>query len=152
MATERVSAGDDVKVFEKGHKVTGDEPVVPKVHPVKAAVVRTALKEMFESHRFSICTVDDCLKILGLHRGGEVYNLLNALHCIHYNNMEPDVKKWCFTATLQLLSEDGFELNRINCIGTFQSMDKKLEAPKREDKDIGFGFFRRLLGGGDGGS
>ena len=47
--------------------------------------VVTALNEMLRSEYFSICTIDKCAAILGAPtKGSQAYNILSALHCVHY--------------------------------------------------------------------
>ena len=53
----------------------------------KLLVVGTALRKMFKQGHFSICTVDSCLEVLGIARGGETYRQLHALHCVDYADM-----------------------------------------------------------------
>ena len=56
-------------------------------------VIGTALRKMFESNRFSICTVDDCLKVAGVIAPKQPYQLLHALHCVEWGAMPPELRK-----------------------------------------------------------
>jgi hypothetical protein len=54
-------------------------------------VANTALKKMLKSGHFSICTIDDILKLTGSVPRGQDYNLLHALHCVDYKDMPPEL-------------------------------------------------------------
>jgi hypothetical protein len=79
--------------------------------------VKTALKDMFKSTGFfSICTIDKCCEILNVIPDKKEYDLLNVLHCIHWNKMEPDFREEVFLRTLNLFRNKGFELNKVDVI------------------------------------
>jgi hypothetical protein len=48
----------------------------------KAVALRLALKYLFERACFSICTIDDCLKLTGCLPKAEVYKIMRVLHCV----------------------------------------------------------------------
>lgn len=57
------------------------------------AVVAQAIDKLFNKERhFSICTVDEIAKILGVNAEAHPsYKLLHALHCVHYADMSPEI-------------------------------------------------------------
>lgn len=57
----------------------------------KKLVVGTAMRDMFQKGWLNICTIDKCLEISGLLRGGDDYRLLGALHCINFKDMPPEL-------------------------------------------------------------
>ncbi len=75
--------------------------------------VMLALKKMFEGSHFSICTVDDCLKITGAIPPRKEYNALRALHCVDWADMAPDFRAAVFAKTLALFQHDGFPLEQL---------------------------------------
>ncbi len=75
-------------------------------------VVLTALKDMFQSSSYSICTVDKCLKLTRSIPGGD-YNALSALHCVKYQDMSPGLRKSVFEKTIAMLSLEGFDLTAL---------------------------------------
>ena len=55
-------------------------------------IATTAIKDMLESSHFSICTMDNVCKVIGAEAKGKAYDMLHALHCVHYNKMSPGVR------------------------------------------------------------
>lgn len=55
-------------------------------------VVTQALDQLFTNRFFDICELDSVLKIVGKRKGVEAYNLLRALHCVHYDKMNPALR------------------------------------------------------------
>ena len=55
-------------------------------------IATTAIKDMLESPYFSICTMDKVCKVIGADGKGKAYDMLQALHCVHYNKMSPSVR------------------------------------------------------------
>lgn len=53
--------------------------------------IEAALRKMFAQGHFSICTIDTCLKLLGVPQGGKSYQLLHALHCVNYADMDREL-------------------------------------------------------------
>ena len=53
----------------------------------KAMVAITALNKMFESGSFSICTIDDVAKMLGIIPDADAYETLRPLHCVNWQKM-----------------------------------------------------------------
>ncbi len=58
----------------------------------KRMVVQTAVTNLFEQQYFNICSIDKILKILEARQGGRAYELLHALHCIHYDKMPQELR------------------------------------------------------------
>ena len=57
-----------------------------------AAVKQSMSKMLNESGHFSICTIDDCLKVCRLPtNGNQHYHDLHLLHCVSYSEMEPEL-------------------------------------------------------------
>ncbi len=55
-------------------------------------VVRQALDSLFTNDFFSICTVDKILVLVDRSRRTPAYELLSALHCVHYRDMNPELR------------------------------------------------------------
>jgi hypothetical protein len=55
-------------------------------------MARAALDSIFEASFFSICKVDALLKILDRPQKGRAYDMLHALHCRHYAEMNADTR------------------------------------------------------------
>jgi hypothetical protein len=55
-------------------------------------VVKQAVQKLFESGHFSICQLDKVLEVVGARQSGEAYRMLNALHCVDFGKMDPDLR------------------------------------------------------------
>ncbi len=58
----------------------------------KRLVVQAAVQKLFEKDWFDICTLDRLLTIVKSRQGGPAYDLLHALHCVHYGKMDPELR------------------------------------------------------------
>lgn len=54
-------------------------------------VVQQALDRLFSSRFFSICVIQDLMKLVGAAPQSEAYRMLRALHCVHYEDMQPEL-------------------------------------------------------------
>ena len=63
------------------------------MNAIEVLVAKTALKKMMEQGYFCVCTIDKVLKITGGIPDPRDYQMLNALHCIHYKDMPPTLLK-----------------------------------------------------------
>lgn len=65
-----------------------------EVDAFKTETIKLALDKMLnQSNHFSICDVDKLGKTLGVNPGSHPdYKLLNALHCVHFSEMSPQMK------------------------------------------------------------
>lgn len=54
-------------------------------------VVQQALDRLFSGRFFSICVIQDLMKLVGATPQSEAYRLLRALHCVHYEDMRPEL-------------------------------------------------------------
>lgn len=58
----------------------------------ETAVLEQALNKLFTEKHFSICTLDDIGKLIGVNPSQHPhYKLLRALHCVAYANMSPEI-------------------------------------------------------------
>lgn len=53
--------------------------------------LQTALKNLFDAGHFSICTIDNMLKVTRTVPNGRVYQSLRLLHCVDYKDMPPEL-------------------------------------------------------------
>jgi len=68
--------------------------------PQAPKAVVSALNTMFKGKHFSICVVDDCMKVVGAVRTSE-YEVMRLYHCRDFADMDAQTKKWLFEATMQ---------------------------------------------------
>ena len=54
--------------------------------------VLTALNKMMSGGHFDICTVDMAAKALGTIPDGAAYKILRPLHCVHWQDMPPELR------------------------------------------------------------
>lgn len=55
-------------------------------------VVRAATTKLFYKDWFDVCILDKILGVAGARRGGAEYDLLQALHCVHYDKMPSELR------------------------------------------------------------
>lgn len=61
---------------------------------IKAKVAETAMRKMLRAERhFSICTVDNCLRMLNIPADPEIYNTLRPLHCVDWADMDQELRE-----------------------------------------------------------
>lgn len=54
-----------------------------------AEIIRAVMTKMFEQGHFSICEINNLLKMTGGVPDRNTYNALNALHCVNFKDMSP---------------------------------------------------------------
>jgi len=75
--------------------------IVPE--EVQSMAVAHGLQKMLGSDYFSICSIDQCAKVVGLSIPAERYRIYHANHCVHYSEMLPE-----FRAVLVAMVLDDF--------------------------------------------
>jgi len=53
----------------------------------------TALRKMLKDGHFSICTVDNILKMTNVVPNARAYQILRLLHCVNFSDMPPEVQR-----------------------------------------------------------
>ncbi len=76
----------------------------------------TALKSMFDGNHFNICKVDSCMKLSGCVADPKDYQALSALHCVHFDEMSPELRKMVLTKTMQIFDTPKFETEVISAL------------------------------------
>jgi hypothetical protein len=61
------------------------------MNAIQLLAAQTALKHMLAGSHFSICTIDQILKVTGGVPNADDYETLRLLHCIHYQDMPPEL-------------------------------------------------------------
>ena len=81
---------------------------------MKEKIVKTALLNMFQNKGWmDITTIDKCLTVAEIVPEKEKYDMLNALHCIHWTAMDKETREWCVRTTAELFGEDPNDLSEI---------------------------------------
>ena len=95
-------------------------------------VVLTAMKKMFQGSHFSICDIDKCLKLTGSIPNGQDYNALDALHCVYWKDMSPDLRKAVLDKTITMFSCEGFDLSSLEMMFNEDKKIFELKQPKKK--------------------
>ena len=66
----------------------------------QAKAVVDSINRMFKADHFSICTVDDCMKITGATKTAD-YDALRLYHCVHFSKMDKQTKEFVFRVSLE---------------------------------------------------
>jgi hypothetical protein len=86
--------------------------------PMEEAVVRTALTRMFRPDGyFDICTLDNLVKLARVMVPERTRLALHALHCVHWRDMEPEVRQHVADTVLGLFALPTFNV-------TFAKLDR----------------------------
>lgn len=72
----------------------------------KRVMVGKELKKMWAEGHFSICSVDRCLKIMGL-RQPRCYEQWRSLHCVDWNDMPEGMPERLMASVIQELTKIG---------------------------------------------
>ena len=79
---------------------------------IQRQVVTVALKKMFTSSSFSICAIDNCLKLSGIIADKKTYDTMRPLHCIDYKDMPEEVRSWLLDSVKLMFEYDNsFDLS-----------------------------------------
>lgn len=62
------------------------------MNDLKQLAAMTALNNMMLKHYFDICAVDSAAKLLNVNRGGDAYDILHALHCVHWEKIPVELR------------------------------------------------------------
>lgn len=63
------------------------------VSSIEMQTVALALQDMIDGGRFSVCTIDKCMKVAGVIVSAKRYAIYRAVHCIHWNEMDNEYRK-----------------------------------------------------------
>jgi len=72
-------------------------------------VAKAALQKMYTQGHFSICTIDNLIKLTNSVPDPLSYQLLHALHCVDYKNMDKLVRDELPKLIARCLNFDGFD-------------------------------------------
>lgn len=75
------------------HSPTASWPNVAHLSETKQLVAQQAISRLFTDSHFSVCKLDDVIKLTGAQRDSEAYRLLRALHCVNWSDMDPALRE-----------------------------------------------------------
>lgn len=87
----------------------------------KIEALKVALKKLFKESHFSICTIDNLLKMMGKTPDPELYKIMQSIHCADYKDMTPEFKRFLFISIVDLFGADTYEFD----IESIEKMDPK---------------------------
>lgn len=73
--------------------------------------LKIALKNLFKRTSFSICTIDDLLKMRQIVPDREAYRIMHAVHCVDYKEMSPDFRQYLFNSVINMFDVDSTEFD-----------------------------------------
>jgi len=109
--------------------------------------VRTAIRKMVGEGRISICTIDQCIKQLGIVSlsglaSMRAYRILHTLHCVKFAEMEPELRNAIPTLLREVFNGSTAEdFIDPDLFGGTRTVVVNAEQTKP-------GFWNRLTGGG----
>ena len=60
---------------------------------LQVQIAKTAIENMLSKKYFDICAIDKVGTLLRRHPAGLAYDMLSALHCVHYAEMPAEVRE-----------------------------------------------------------
>lgn len=85
--------------------------------------LKLALKDMFSKKYFNISTIDSCLKITGAVPDGKIYEIMRAVHCIHFEDMDKPFRDWLFKESVLMISSNGFDFDELDIFDTKSNIE-----------------------------
>lgn len=71
----------------------------------KESATRACIQKMFSGSFFSICDVDNLLKLHGVVPDDKTYKVMHVCHCVHYSTMEPKMRQWLADQLTRMLRQ-----------------------------------------------
>ncbi len=68
-------------------------PSVASLPETRRLVAEAAINRLFTERHFSICSLDELIKLTGAQRGSDAYRLLRPLHCMDWADMTPELRE-----------------------------------------------------------
>ena len=108
------------------------------MNELKNEACKIALIKLFKDNMFSICVIDNLLKLTNTIPDPEVYKILSVLHCVSYSEMSSDFRKELFKIVMTMFKDNGFDFDEI------EKMYKSniIEIKPMDNKS----FLKKLLG------
>lgn len=74
----------------------------------RGMAIQTAINKLFSERSFSICTVDNIIKLTGVAPNHKVYDELRAFHCVDYSTMSDRTRQLIQEKVVECLRGDPF--------------------------------------------
>lgn len=73
--------------------------------------LKISLKHLFTSRYFSICDIDNLLKMRHIIPDQKTYHIMHSVHCVDYKEMTPAFRKWLFQETINMFDVTTIEFD-----------------------------------------
>lgn len=83
---------------------------------IKVMAATAALQKMLTQKYFDICTIDNIIKMLGIVPDREAYSILHTLHCVDYDQMQPELLEQLSVLIMRVLDSPRMDTSRINIV------------------------------------
>lgn len=83
---------------------------------IKVMAATAALQKMLAQKYFDICTIDNIIKMLGIVPDREAYSILHTLHCVDYDQMQPELLEQLSVLIMRVLDSPRMDTSRINIV------------------------------------
>lgn len=78
---------------------------------IQKMAIRAALAKMIRDGYLNICTIDNILKMTGGIPDRRDYDILHALHCVHFREMESELLRGLPVIVQRVINAPGIEFN-----------------------------------------
>lgn len=85
---------------------------------LKLLAAQAALTKMLSDSYFRVCTIEKIVEMNGLKPDREAMAILQTLHCVHYNQMPPELLNALPELIARVLHSPSFDASRLNIIET----------------------------------
>lgn len=80
----------------------------------KRKIAQTAIERMFRSSGWvDICTIDKCCEMLRIVPPKDHHDMLQALHCVHWNEMDQETRDIVKMCVLDIFKQEPFDVSGI---------------------------------------
>ena len=83
------------------------------LNEAKLKIAEVSMRKMMTSSHFSICTIDNCCKMLNIHPDKEMYEMLRPLHCVDWSVMGKEVRNIVKLCCMSIFEEEPFDVTGI---------------------------------------
>lgn len=89
---------------------------------LKMLSAQAALVKLFDQDYFSICTIDNISKMMGIKPEREAYQILKTLHCVHYDQMPSALLQALPELIMHVMQSPALDASRINIVSEGSSL------------------------------
>ncbi|MBL4833605.1 MAG: hypothetical protein JKY26_06475 [Pseudomonas sp.] len=83
---------------------------------IKVMAAQAALQKMLTDGYLCICTIDKITRMLSIVADREAYDVLRTLHCVHFDQMQPELLEQIPVLIMRVLDSPRMDTSRINLV------------------------------------